>query len=198
MVPAEAEILRIAQLVVSATMMFPEPSTARPLGNPSLALVAGPPSPTYPQCNNPVISGGVPASVEMMPVEAETSRTKQLLVSAMKRFPKLSTATPEGSFNVALVAGPPSPEYQQEVPVPATVEMTPVWAETLRILQLLLSAMKMLPNLSTATPLGNARLVPMAGPPSTEKPPRAPSPATTVTLPVVSTLNTRSEKRSTT
>jgi hypothetical protein len=51
MVPAEAEILRIAQLVVSAMMMFPEPSTATPLGNPSLALVAKPPSPEYPQCN---------------------------------------------------------------------------------------------------------------------------------------------------
>jgi hypothetical protein len=114
--------------------MFPEPSTAKPLTYPTLELMAGPPSPEFPQCNNPVISGGVPARVEMIPVEAETSRIKQFRVSAIKMFPNLSTATPEGSFSAALLAGPPSPEYQQ-VPVPATVEMLPVVAETSRILQ---------------------------------------------------------------
>src|ERR1700675_3854329 len=107
--PVEVEILRIAQLVVSAMMTFPELSTATPLGNPSLALVAKPPPPEYPQCKSPVMSGSVPATVEIMPVEAETIRIKQLLVSAMKMFPDLSRATPEGLFSVALVAGPPSP-----------------------------------------------------------------------------------------
>jgi hypothetical protein len=72
--------------------------------------------------------------------------------------------------------------------------MFPVWADTLRILQLLLSAMKMLPELSTATPVRYESEALMAGPPlPPEIPPRAPLPATTVTLPVVAILNTRLE-----
>src|SRR6202522_3180051 len=109
MLPLEAETLRITQFAVSAMKTFPDASTAKPLGNPSRALVAKPPSPEYPQCKSPVRSGSVPATVEMTPVEAEISRIRQLLVSAMKMFPEVSRATPEGLFRSALVAGPPSP-----------------------------------------------------------------------------------------
>lgn len=130
-------------------------------------------------------------------MEAEILRIKQLLVSAMKMFPTLSRATPEGLFSVALVAGPPSPVCQQ-VSVPATVEMMPVWAETSRILQKVLSAMKMLPELSTAMPLGSASEALTAGPPSPRAPPGSPMPATTVTLPSVATLNTRPELKAAT
>jgi hypothetical protein len=51
-------------------------------------------------------------------------------------LPAASSATLRGSFNFALVAGPPSPE-KPLVPLPAMVLMTPV-VETLRI-RLLLS-----------------------------------------------------------
>jgi hypothetical protein len=47
-----------------------------------------------------------------------------LLESAMKRRPEASTATPEGAFRDAEIAGPPSPE-KPWVPFPATVVMSP-------------------------------------------------------------------------
>src|SRR5262249_40981506 len=93
---AAAEILRTTQLLGSARNISPDPSTLKSLTNPTVALMAGPPLSEFPQCNNPVVFGGVPASVEMTPVEAETLRIRQFLVSAMKSFPELSTATPEG------------------------------------------------------------------------------------------------------
>jgi hypothetical protein len=58
----QAETLRTAQSLVSAMKMFPEPSTTTVLRNPSVALVAKLPSLEYPQSNNPVVSGGVPAT----------------------------------------------------------------------------------------------------------------------------------------
>src|ERR1700719_185699 len=96
----------------------PELSVATPRGWLRLALAAGPPSPEYTQVP-------VPTTVEITPVEADTSRTRQLAESAIRMFPERSTATPEGLFTIALMACPPSPEYPQ-VPVPATVEMMPV------------------------------------------------------------------------
>jgi hypothetical protein len=44
----------------------------------------------------------------------------------MIRFPSASTATALGPYSEAAVAGPPSPEKPQQVPLPATVVMTPL------------------------------------------------------------------------
>src|SRR5215831_7185702 len=60
----------------------------------------------------------VPAIVEIIP--PETLRTRLFQLSAIYRFPELSTARPCGRYNWAEEAGPPSPE-KPEVPVPATV-----------------------------------------------------------------------------
>ena len=53
-----------------------------------------------------------------------TRRMSPLRESAMNTLPEESTATPVGVFNVAAVAGPPSPE-EPAVPVPASVVMIP-------------------------------------------------------------------------
>ena len=74
---------------------------ATPVGPFKLALVARPPSP-----ENPCVPS--PATVLMVP-EVSTLRMRLSLESAMKRLPEESTATPKGKFNLALVAGPPSP-----------------------------------------------------------------------------------------
>ena len=68
----------------------------------SAAEVAGPPSPEKPWVP-------LPATVVMIPL-GDTFRIRLLMVSAMKRFPEASTATPLGKLNDAEVAGPPSPE----------------------------------------------------------------------------------------
>ena len=54
---------------------------------------------------------GVEGAEEVKPIlnVGLTTRTRWLLVSAMKRFPPASTATPSGSSSSAAVAGPPSP-----------------------------------------------------------------------------------------
>ena len=62
-----------------------------------------------------------------------------LPVSAMKRLPRLSTVTPDTSFNCALVAGPPSP-LKPALPLPAAVVMMPLLS-TLRMRALPKSAM---------------------------------------------------------
>ena len=51
----------------------------------------------------------LPATVVIIPL-VPTLRMRLLHVSAMNRLPVASTATPEGPFNSALVAAPPSPE----------------------------------------------------------------------------------------
>ena len=71
-------------------------------------------------------------------------------------------------MKLALAAGPPSPE-KPEVPLPATVVMTPVEAATRRMLWLNGSAMNRLPVASIATRTGSFRVAPVAGPPSPEK-----------------------------
>ncbi len=78
---------------------------------------------------------------------------------------------------LALVAAPPSPE-KPRIPFPATVVMNPVAASTRRMRWLARSAMKRLPEASTATPLGNLRLASVAGPPW----PRPSPPPPTVAL----------------
>jgi len=76
--------------------------TATPAGPDSLAAVAGPSSPEYPQAP-------VPATVVMMCVRASTLRTRLWCMSAMYRSPLAAIATSLGMFRCALVAGPPSP-----------------------------------------------------------------------------------------
>src|ERR1700683_507561 len=126
---------------------LPEASTVTPKGEHNDAEVAGPPSPEKPQL--PLLL--LPAEVVMLPL-ADTFRIRLLYLSAMKIFPEASTATPEGLFNDAEVAGPPSPD-KPAVPLPATVVMIPL-AETFRIRLLPESAMKRFPEASTATSAG--------------------------------------------
>ena len=86
----------------------------------------------------------------------ETLRMRWLYVSAMYRLPAESTATPWGSLNWALVAGPLSP-LKPAVPFPAARVKTPVVASNRRT-TLRSSAKKRLPALSTATEPGERRL----------------------------------------
>src|ERR1700674_4673975 len=65
-------------------------------------------------------------------VDGDTLRIRPLPRSAMKRFPEASTVTPEGTFNDAEVAGPPSPE-KPKLPLPATVLMPLGLVDTSRI-----------------------------------------------------------------
>ena len=113
--------------------MLPLPSAATPLGKSSLAAVATPPLPPKPCVP-------VPAMVEMFPVGTSTLRMRWLSRSAMWRLPEPSNATPTGILSLAAVAAPPSPS-KPLVPDPATVEMIPVEASTLRTRWLKESAM---------------------------------------------------------
>src|SRR5437879_912561 len=90
-------------------------STASPDGEESDALMAGPPSPS--PCVPP------PAKVVIVP-PLDTVRTRLFEESEMYRLPELSTANPEGLLSCALIAWPPSPEYENE-PLPAIVVITP-------------------------------------------------------------------------
>lgn len=78
------------------------------------ALVAGPPSPEKPRAP-------VPASVEMAPVAAVSTRMRLLLLeSAMARSPLGRSARLVGLLSSAKTAAPPSPP-KPWAPVPATV-----------------------------------------------------------------------------
>src|SRR5438552_17933212 len=83
----------------SAMNRLPVASAATPWGAPRDALVAGPPSP------EPALLP-LPATVLIIPSRV-TFRIRWLPRSAMKRLPAASTATPQGRFRDALVAGPP-------------------------------------------------------------------------------------------
>ena len=74
----------------------------------------------------------------------------------MKKLPEPSTATPVGKTSSAATAGPPSPAEEQQRELPATVEMIPF--ATLRMRLFISSAMKRLPDASTATAFGNRKL----------------------------------------
>src|SRR5204863_9386421 len=113
---------------------LPAPSRATPAGKLSAAAVATPPSPAKSQVPP------VPATVLIVPVVAATLRMTQLPLSAMKRLPAPSRATPAGELSSAAVAAPPSPAKPQAHPAPATVLIVPVVAATLRMTQLPLSA----------------------------------------------------------
>ena len=95
---------------------------------------------------NPV--SPVPTIVVMLP-EGSTLRMRWLPLSAMKRLPVASTATPLGVSNWAWTAGPPSPA-KPRTPVPAMVVMMPE-ESTLCMLLLVVSEKKSLPAASTAT-----------------------------------------------
>ena len=88
-IPA-ASTFRIRSLRASAMKRLPAPSTATPLGKSSRAAVAGPPSPPNPDSPEP-------ATVVIIPA-ASTFRIRSLRVSAMKRLPAPSSATPLGKI----------------------------------------------------------------------------------------------------
>jgi hypothetical protein len=147
MMPVAASTRRMALLSVSAMNTLPELSNATAFGEFNAAMVAGPLSPVDP-------TSPVPAYVVMMPVVALTMRIRLFMVSAMNTLPALSTATPCEPYKVALLAGPPSPLAPFLFPLPANVVIVPVANSTRRILTFMTSAMKKLPELSTATPVG--------------------------------------------
>ncbi len=163
----------------------PSGSTVRLVGSCSCALVAGPPSPLKPDVP-------IPATVEMNPLRS-TIRTRALRRSAIKRLPALSNAMPVGFCSCALVARPPSP-LNPGVPVPATVVMTPL-VFTIRTRALRRSAIKRLPALSNAIPVGFCSCALVARPPSPLNP-GVPVPATVVMTPLVFTIRTRALRRS--
>src|SRR5258706_374085 len=100
---------------------LPAASTSTASGKHNSALVAGPPSPEKPACP-------LPATVLIVPL-VSTLRIRWSPESAMYRLRPASTATPHGTPNRALVAGPPSPfpkrSRRQQVPPPATVLIIP-------------------------------------------------------------------------
>ena len=112
--------LRIRLLPRSAMKMSPARPKATPLANANSAAMAGPLSPAKPQFPSP-------ATVVMMPARS-TMRTRALKLSAMTRRPVASTATSDGPFSSARVAGPPSPLKPpplKPTPLPATVPIAP-------------------------------------------------------------------------
>ena len=146
--PVAAATSRITQLPVSAMKRLPAPSSTTSIGKLSSAAVAAPPSPANPH------APPIPATVLIAPVAATTLRITQLPVSAMKRLPAPSRATPVMLLSSAAVAGPPSPAKPDIPGVPATVLIWCVIASTLRMTKLSWSAMKRFPATSRATPAG--------------------------------------------
>ena len=136
--------------------MPPSAVTAMPAGWASSACVAGLPSPV-----NPGVP--VPATVVIVP-SAETRRIRLLTVSAIRKPPSGSEATPCGAASCALVAGPPSPKEPAD-PVPATVVIVPS-AATLRMQLLSASAIRKPPSGVRASPCGWFSWAAVAGPPS--------------------------------
>src|ERR1700733_12554093 len=90
---------------------------AIPSGELSCAATAGPLSPPEPAAPGPAMVLITPAGVTM--------RMRLLEVSAMYQLPLESTAIPEGEYNCAAVAGPPSPPKFGAVPLPAMVTGAP-------------------------------------------------------------------------
>ena len=105
---------RTRTLNTSFTYTLPDASAATPTGSMN-AVLAGMPS----LRENPP-----PTTVEMIPA-GDMLRTRRLALSAIRRFPCESKASPNGAARVALIAGPPSPE-NAGCPVPATVVMMPL------------------------------------------------------------------------
>ena len=91
------------------------------------------------------VSTGAPGAPDP---DGVSRRIRLFPSSAKKTLPAASTAMPPLPKILAEVAGPPSPR-NANVPLPATVEMIPVDAVTIRIR--VKSEMKRLPDASTAT-----------------------------------------------
>src|ERR1017187_3100586 len=83
----------------------------------------------------------------------------------MKRLPRASTATPQGEFNCAVDAAPPSPEYAAS-PFPATVVIVP--PGVILRMRLPISERNVLPAATGATPGGLLSRADVAGRPSPE------------------------------
>jgi hypothetical protein len=147
MIVPSLDTFRTRSFKKSAMKIFPDASTATPVGLLNEAEVAGPPSPEKPSPEKMVVP--LPATVVIIPM-VDTFRIRLLKRSAMKRFPEESIVTPVGEFNDADVADPPSPE-KPLFPLPATVVIMPL-AETFRIRLLRPSAMNRFPEASAATP----------------------------------------------
>ena len=108
---------------LSATRRSPAISTVTATGSQSWAARDGPPCPVLPQTPVPATVKRCPAVTacpKSVPVTAGSTRTRQLAVSAMKRSPAASTATPVGWSSSLAVAASPSP-LKPALPVPATV-----------------------------------------------------------------------------
>ncbi len=136
----------------------------------------------------------MPATVAIVP-PALTRRMRSLPVSAIRKLPSGSAATPSGWFSWAEVAGPPSPAKPAPL-VPATVVMTPF--STLRMRLSPVSAIrKPLPFASGETPRGwlSRTSALTASTPSPAKLPPAPqhgpAPATVAIVPPASTRRMR-------
>jgi hypothetical protein len=126
------------------------------------------PGPSSPQ----VSRFPLPATVTSTRLTASTTRTRDAPVSAMNTSPVVGcTATPFGRHNDAAAASDPS-GAKADVPLPATVVMVPLDANTRRIRSLPRSAIKTSPvRGSTATLVGESRqhADELASPPSPAK-----------------------------
>jgi hypothetical protein len=135
-----ADTLRMRSLPVSAMRNPPSAVGVTARGSLSAALVAAAPSPAYELAPDP-------ATVVMEP--SSTRRMRWFFVSAMRKPPPGSAATPLGSWSAAAVA-----DFLRRTkvlePVPATVEMAPEGA-TARMRWLTVSAMRKPPSAVAVT-----------------------------------------------
>ena len=121
----------------------------------------------------------------MSPVALTTSRIRLLFASGMNRSPEPSTATELAPFSSAEVARPLSPP-KPNVPLPATVMMSPVALTTSRIRAPGASAKNRSPAASTERPRGLSISAAVASPWSPVEP-AVPLPATVMMSPVAAT-----------
>ena len=138
MIPLVSTI-RIRLLPASAIYNLPDLSTTMLIGRFSLALVAKPKSPEYPEIP-------FPATVVITPLIL-IFLTRQGYCSVINRFPYESTAKPLGEI-LTLVAITPSPS---NAPPPPYVEIIPL-ASTFLTLLFKESLIKRLLDKSTAMP----------------------------------------------
>ena len=175
LVPLPANVLttplgvtfRMQLFSASATSTLPPASTAMPIGKLNIAFVPVPSA----KSGSPF-----PASVDTIP-PGVTLRMRWPPVSPTKTLPLESTATPRGRQNEAAV---PAPSANAPGPPPASVLTTPPGVTFLMRL-LNMSATKILPPESTATPAGLSN---EAAAPVPSARPIDPLPASVLTTPV--------------
>src|SRR5271167_5116600 len=115
---------RIRQFSESATKIFPVESRAIDAGKRKLASTAEPSSPLKP-------AFPLPATLETIPLAELTLNILCWPTSEMNRLPSESMASPLICSKLAERADEPS-AVSPDLPVPATVEINPVRASTLR------------------------------------------------------------------